>query len=427
MAELTNLAPMERHQNADDLSAFFVAVCRSTEGLSVKLLQRYIFGELVRVFSLLVVVLTIMLVFVGLFREATERGLGMVQILQIMPFVVPSMLPFTIPATLLLAVCVVYGRISGDLEVIAAKAAGVSANQLLAPAFLLGAILTVGSFGLTNFAIPWAVDNIERIVTQAIEDIFLDVLTSQHHYSDANKGYSITVHDVRNRTLIDAMFQYRSSNHQQISVRAREARIRFDLERKEIRLSLKDAQGSRAGSDSEAELGRTELSFPLPEQIGKAKARHLTLSTLTTRIAESIELQKTRDVQVNQEAIAMLLTGDFSELTGSSMARLMHEKKKALEDERRFRAEIHSRFSMSASCLFFAFVGGPFSMFQARRQFITSFIMCFLPILLVYYPVMFLMMNLSKNGTVDPWWAMWIPNLILGVAGMIVLRKVVQH
>ncbi|MBL8809872.1 MAG: LptF/LptG family permease [Planctomycetaceae bacterium] len=393
----------------------------------MKLLQRYIFGELVRVFSLLVVVLTIMLVFVGLFREATERGLGMVQILQIMPFVVPSMLPFTIPATLLLAVCVVYGRISGDLEVIAAKAAGVSANQLLAPAFLLGAILTVGSFGLTNFAIPWAVDNIERIVTQAIEDIFLDVLTSQHHYSDANKGYSITVHDVRNRTLIDATFQYRASNHQQISVRAREARIRFDLERKEIRLTLKDAQGSRAGSDSEAELGRTELSFPLPEQIGKAKARHLTLSTLKTRIAESIELQKTKDVQVNQEAIAMLLTGDFSELTGASMAKMMHEKKKALEDERRFRAEIYSRFSMSASCLFFAFVGGPFSMFQARRQFITSFIMCFLPILLVYYPVMFLMMNLSKNGTVDPWWAMWIPNLILGVVGMIVLRKVVQH
>ena len=70
----------------------------------MKLLQRYIFSELLRVFSLLVIVLTVMLVFVGLFREATERGLGAVQILQIMPFVVPSMLPFTIPATLLLSV-----------------------------------------------------------------------------------------------------------------------------------------------------------------------------------------------------------------------------------------------------------------------------------------------------------------------------------
>ena len=89
----------------------------------MKLLQRYILSELISVFLLLVIILTVMLVFLGLFREATERGLGPVQILQIMPYVVPSMLPFTIPATLLLAVCVVYGRISGDLEVIAAKSA----------------------------------------------------------------------------------------------------------------------------------------------------------------------------------------------------------------------------------------------------------------------------------------------------------------
>lgn len=75
----------------------------------MKLLQRYILGELVRVFLLLVIVLTLMLVFVGVFREATQRGLGPVQILQILPYVVPSMLPFTVPATLLLSVCVVYG------------------------------------------------------------------------------------------------------------------------------------------------------------------------------------------------------------------------------------------------------------------------------------------------------------------------------
>ena len=110
----------------------------------MKLLQRYILGELVRVFLLLVIVLTLMLVFVGVFREATERGLGPVQILQILPYVVPSMLPFTVPATLLLSVCVVYGRISGDLEVIAAKSAGISALQLLIPAFLLGLVLAAG-------------------------------------------------------------------------------------------------------------------------------------------------------------------------------------------------------------------------------------------------------------------------------------------
>ena len=394
----------------------------------MKLLQRYIFSELLRVFSFLVIVLTVMLVFVGLFREAAERGLGLMQILQIMPFVVPSMLPFTIPATLLLAVCVVYGRLSGDQEVIAAKAAGVSATQLLAPAFVLGTALAIGSFGLTNYAIPWAVTNIERIVTQALEDIFLDKLANQQQYSDPDSGYSIIVRDVRNRTLLEPTFQFRKKNHQQITVQAEAAKIRFDLDRKEILLTLKNARGSSAGADFEAEaMNETELSFPLPPEISKAKARHLTLTTLQKNIAECGVRQKLTEQQSNQEAAVLLLTGDFDQLVGEPMQKIGYEQKKLLNDERRFRTEIHSRFSMAASCLFFTLVGGPFAMLQARRQFITSFIMCFLPILIIYYPVMFLMVNLSKTGTVDPWWAMWIPNVILGIVGAIVLKKVVQH
>ena len=58
----------------------------------MKLLQRYIVADLLRVFSLLVVVLTVMLVFVGVLREATDQNLGMNQIVQIMPYVVPSIL-----------------------------------------------------------------------------------------------------------------------------------------------------------------------------------------------------------------------------------------------------------------------------------------------------------------------------------------------
>ncbi len=393
----------------------------------MKLLQRYIFGELVRVFSLLVVVLTVMLVFLGLFREATERGLGAVQVLQIMPFVVPSMLPFTIPATLLLAVCVVYGRISGDLEVIAAKAAGVSAKQLLMPAFLLASSLAVGAFGLTNFAIPWAVTNIERIVTQAIEDIFLEVLSSQHLFSDPNQGYSITVDDVRNRTLMDATFRYRLKNHQQVTLRAETARIRFDLERHEIKLQLKRWKSSQPGTDFDGEMDDLELAFPMPLSSSKVKSRHMTLAALSDGIQDCRVLQKVKEQQYNQEAAMLLVTGEFDQMNGESLASIAGEKKQALNDERRFRTEIHSRFSMAASCFFFTLVGGPFAMMQARRQFITTFIICFLPILLVYYPVMFLMMNLAKTGTVDPMWAVWIPNAILGVAGLYVLRKVVQH
>lgn len=393
----------------------------------MKLLQRYLLSELVRVFSLLVVALTVMLVFVGLFREATERGLGPVQILQIMPYVVPSMLPFTIPATLLLSVCVVYGRVSGDLEVTAAKAAGISAMTLLMPAFTLGAALTLGSFGLTNYAIPWAVGNIERIATQAMEDIFLDILTTQHMISDPNRGYSITVHEVRGRTLIDATFRYRTRDHQQLTVRAEAAQIRFDLESEEIRLRLKNAVGSQPGTEASGEIDRHELSFPLPQEISKVRARHLTLTDLRERIERQQASATASAAREAQQYAVAFVTGDFQNLAGDTARSLQAESRSAINWQRKFRTEIHGRFSMAASCLFFTLIGGPFSMLQARRQFITSFIMCFLPILLVYYPVMFLMINLCKTGTIEPWWAMWIPNVILLIAGLQLCRRVIRY
>ena len=51
----------------------------------IPILQRYILGELLKVFSLVLTVLTVLLVFVGVFQQATEQGLGPLQLLQVLP------------------------------------------------------------------------------------------------------------------------------------------------------------------------------------------------------------------------------------------------------------------------------------------------------------------------------------------------------
>ncbi|MFY9257067.1 MAG: LptF/LptG family permease [Fuerstiella sp.] len=393
----------------------------------MKMMQRYILSELLRVFLLLVVVLTVMLVFVGLVREAGDQGLGGEQILKIMPFVVPSMLPFTIPATLLLAVTIVYGRMAGDLEVTAVKAAGVNPLRLLIPAYALGFVLAIASFGLTNYATPWAVESMERIVAQAIEDIFLDLLESQHQLSKPEKGYSITVEAVINRELIKPTFRYRQADHRQVTVTADKAKISFDLENKEVVVHLTNPRGSIPGRDSGFAMSEKEIAFPMDEEISKRNARHLTIDDIYATMGEFKSNTVINQLQRDQEAAMLLLTGDFHQLGSEQMQEYAGYERLADHRNRKLNTEIHSRYAMAGSCLFFAFLGGPFAILQARRQFITTFIMCFLPILLVYYPVTFLMVNLGKSGTVDPAWAMWVPNTVLAVAGIFVLRKVVQH
>jgi lipopolysaccharide export system permease protein len=393
----------------------------------MKLLQRYIVADLLRVFSLLVVVLTVMLVFVGVLREATDQNLGMNQIVQIMPYVVPSMLPFTIPATLLLAVTVVYGRLAGDLEVTAAKAAGITPLKLLTPAFVLGLVLAICSFGLTNYAIPWAIGNIERVVAQAIEDIFLDRLDAQHLVSEPEKGFSITVEDVKNRVLINPTFVYRTGDHQQVTMNAKWAQIKFDMENRKVRIWLKDAQASVPGKNMSMVLDKKELAFPMGELEMKRSARHLTITAIEDKIVEYQQDAAVNKFQRDQEIAMLLLTGEFDQLGSEQMQTYGGYEGWADHHKRKLETEIHSRYAMAGSCFFFALIGGPFAIYQAQRQFITAFIMCFLPILLVYYPLTFLMANLGKSGTIDPSWGMWVPNAVLAVIAMMVLRKVVKH
>lgn len=377
-------------------------------------------------FALLLVGLTVMLVFVGLLREATDRGLGVEQILQIMPYVVPSLLPFTIPATLLLAVTVVYGRMAGDLEVTAAKSAGINPLHLLMPAFLLGGALTVVSFMLTNRAIPWAIGNIEAIATQALEDIFLDGLADNHVYVDPQGGYSVTVSGVKDRVLINPTFVYRDSNHQQVSVRAATAQLRFDLEERKLKVHLTKADISFSSGGSGFVRDHV-VDLDLKQELGSQKARHLTVGGIAEQIEVLKETAAVRRLQHDQEIALHLLTGDFEQLMGDESKRYQHEEHYAVWGGDRMNTEMHSRYAMAGSCLFFALLGGPFAVIQARRQFITSFIMCFLPILLVYYPATFLMANLSKSGTIEPWWSVWVPNLIIGTAALFVLRRVIRH
>ena len=199
------------------------------------------------------------------------------------------------------------------------------------------------------------------------------------------------------------------------------------MENKEVILHLKNVSGGGAETDFSGEMKYVTHHFPMELDLRTVVSRNLTMETLQKGIAQAEIDQERLVVEKNIEATMLMLTGEFQQLGSDELSTLDRATATARKDELRYRAEIHNRFSMSASCWFFAFLGGPFAMLQARRQFITSFILCFLPILIMYYPVMFLMINLCKTGTLEPWWAMWVPNLIIGGIGLLVLRKVVQH
>jgi lipopolysaccharide export system permease protein len=392
----------------------------------MRLLQKYILGELIRVFVLVVSVLTVLLVFIGAFTKASEDGLGPAEILQILPYLVPSLLPFTIPATMLLTVTLVYGRIAADHEVTAAKAAGISAMSLLMPSFVMGIVLSLASLLLTDQVIPWAMTTIDGKVALMLEKVFVDILRTHHFFMRRDPAITIAVQDVDGRKLIKPTFHYTPRGGETIHIFADEATLQFDLAKRVVRVNLVNLNG--VIPDHESFRGRQEeWEFPLPEEPKKLKARSRSIRDLRTSLGGmTFDLEGLRAGRDVETAFALAM-GDFDRLDKTDMlqydADLIVNKEQIIQNH----TEIHGRFALSASCFFFTLLGGPFSILQARRQALTSFFMCFLPILTGYYPVVFLMMNQSKNDVVNPAWAMWVGNALIVPIAWYTMRRVLKH
>jgi lipopolysaccharide export system permease protein len=393
----------------------------------MRLLERYVFGELLRVFAVLVTLTTCLLVFVGGFGEMREHGLGSWHVIQILPFVIPSLLPYTVPATLLLTVCVVYGRLSGDREVIAAKAAGVPMSTLVWPSLFLSGVLSVGVLLLMDQVIPWSYGNIERMVTLFMEDIFLDLLQTQNQVYIKERGITITVMDVRDGKLIHPTFRYSPKGKSSTVLQAREAELDFDLQRQEVVLKMRDGHMSLPDGTRLRFPGVEERPFPLPLRHQRLKPRNLRLREIENALAQAErELEEAGQRQL-LETTLLFATGQLDRFAQPEFAQHKHHAKEAKDKIGRLRTEYHNRFATACSCFFFVLLGSPFAMVMGKKQFLTSFLFCFVPILVLYYPVSMMTQNLSKTGQLDATWSVWMGNALLLLVAVVFFQKARQH
>ena len=397
----------------------------------IPLIQRYVFGELTRAFLFVLSAVTVLTVFAGVIQQAREKGLVLDQTLLILPYIIPSMLPFTIPAALLLTVCLVYGRMSGDHEVTAAKAAGISVMSLMWPSLFLGTVLSLFSLVLTDQVIPWAEGKIEQTIMRALEEIFLEKLRSQNGYRDSKHGISITVAGVEGRELIRPHIEMRKhhagENAERITMlRAETASIQLQPRHRRVIVRLKNYYITLPGRQSVRYTGEMQISFPWEGEARKPKARYFAVSQIDSEMqAVSQDMARTHDRQWVESAMALTL-GDFNTLANPALSANPKLKQRS-NWYHKLHTEKHSRYALASSCFFFVLLGGPFAIWQGKSQFLTSFLFCFGPIVGVYYPLVLGMMTQSKEGNIHPLIGMWLGNLVLGIAAAFVLRRVMRY
>src|SRR5438132_7625666 len=126
---------------------------------ALPVLDRYIARELVSPFLFGSALFTFFLVIDRIY-QLTElvitKGVPFHLVVQLLVFMLPSFLAHTLPMALLVAVLLAGGRLAGDLEIIACKAAGVSLLRRFRPALLAGIVVTAATALLTLVLTPLA-------------------------------------------------------------------------------------------------------------------------------------------------------------------------------------------------------------------------------------------------------------------------------
>lgn len=395
----------------------------------MRMLSRYILFELLKVFGLTLGIMTLMFILIGLVREANEQGLEPTQVIQIIPFILPDALRYTVPATILLAACMVYGRMSSSNEITALKSLGISPMVVLWPVLILSFVLSIATVWLNDLAVSWGRAGVRRVVLESVEEIVYGMLRSQRTYS--SKQFSIVVKRVDGRRLIRPTITLQTNGKgQSVTMSSEEAELRSDADEGTLTIVCRNGELEVEG---QARIyfhnDVLERSIPLDQGNVSAEESHPSYMAMNV-IPKAINgLRKEIDAEHEEMAAAAalgMMTGDFAQLASPEWNTTDNVLKAAQEKIYRLETEPHRRWSNGFSCLCFALVGAPLAMRLRNADFLTSFFLCFLPILFVYYPLLAFGVDFAKNGSLPPQ-AVWAGNVILIGAGAWILRKVIRY
>jgi lipopolysaccharide export system permease protein len=91
------------------------------------------------------------------------------------------------------------------------------------------------------------------------------------------------------------------------------------------------------------------------------------------------------------------------------------------------RSDFCMRPALALGCLCFALVGCPVGIWLSKSDYLSAFITCFLPIVTIYYPLMFCMYDMGRAGKLPPYLVIFNADLLMLIAGGILFRRLARN
>ncbi|MEO0162327.1 MAG: LptF/LptG family permease [candidate division WOR-3 bacterium] len=397
------------------------------------LIERYFIKEFIPPFFFSIFALTFILLMDQLFRLIdlfVRKGLPGNIVVQVLIYHLPLIVSYTTPMALLIAIVMSFGRLSHDNEILALKTSGVSFLKILkTPAFLVVIIMIFLIF-FNHYLLPEANHRARNIMYDVArkrpavrlpDGIFSNEFPGYTIYigkkiEKTGEIFNVTIYDLRNNMIITAP----NGNLYSLSD---EDIMQFVLYNGEIHQLLEATKYQKTKFEKQVINIPQNTDFVRRERKARSDDE-LNLTQLIKNLKSiDAEIEKIKK-EIHETGITAVDKYTQGAIERTQVFRFQIEQKLSimsskLRNRARYLIELNKKFSLTLACLVFLIMGAPLG-YLFRKGGIAGLLLGIL--LFSGYYILFLTgEEFADRRNFSPFWAMWLPNIILLIPGLIML------
>jgi lipopolysaccharide export system permease protein len=359
-------------------------------------IHKYIFNEIWPTFlaSLLVFIFIVLAArMLNIAEWVINHGVGGLQVLKMILYLLPNMILFALPATTLMAVFIAFHRLSGDNEIQALKSSGISLYQMLPPVIALSLMTMIAAAFLGLMGSPWGNRSFKDLIFQVAHSK-ADLAIKERVFCEPFDGVTFYVNSFssKDRVMKDVFLVDRRDQGLTNTIVAREGRIFSHPVSKIITVHFFD--GTIFMVDKNLEDVRT-IEF------------------------------NTYDLNIGLQDIMPALSGRKmapKEMFVGELTETVKSATKGGTEHNEAAIELMERFAIPLAVFLMGIIGMPLgAQIRSGGRFVG--IVFSLVVFLMYYMFLAGVRSIGETGTISPFIGPWLPDIFLFVSCLYLLRR----
>lgn len=251
------------------------------------ILQRYLLKELIRAFLLAFASFELFM-FLGISVQLIHKGLDIINLRPLIPYILLYACPYSLPAALLTATVVTYGRLCADNEINAIRTCGIHLRTIIVPIIFVGIAFSILTLYLNAKVLPKAYYWVQMLQKRAVKQI----LTGHSTHSITRKlvlePYHIYIGAVDGKTYKNLVVIEYADVYVTSVLIAKEGMINVNEPEDTVMLTLRDGEFFKPNYRKPEDIPKsgnfkeTTFEVPLQMKVSSRTRKFMTLPQLFT-------------------------------------------------------------------------------------------------------------------------------------------------